>query len=78
MLSNDLPDCRALIEEHQVGRMVKQDDALGWRDAVLQMKAEGTETFQPGLKRFASELSWSKEAVVLTGIYDELDGEQSS
>lgn len=77
VLSNDLPDCRALIEEHLVGRMVERDDALGWRDAVLQMKAEGTATFQPGLKRSASELSWSKEALVLTGIYDELDGEQS-
>ena len=69
VLSNDLPDCRALIEEFSAGSVVTQDDADGWRQALLDLQERGVEGFQPGLVKAAESLSWSSESEVLTGLY---------
>lgn len=69
VLSNDLPDCRALIEEFGAGSVVTQDDADGWRQALLDLRETGVEGFQPGLAKAAGALSWSSESEVLTWLY---------
>ena len=69
VLSNDLPDCRVLIEEFGAGSVVTQDDADGWRQALLDLRETGVEGFQPGLAKAAEALSWSSESEVLTGLY---------
>lgn len=72
VLSNDLPDCRDLMESFGVGCTVEQDDAEGWRAALLELKSVGTEQFEAGLERAAQELSWESEAVPLVGLYSKM------
>ncbi len=72
VLSNDLPDCRALIASFDVGRIVEQDDAAGWRTALIELKAAGTAPFNAGLERAAQELSWESEARPLVALYAKL------
>ena len=73
VLSNDLPDCRALIESFGVGSIVAQDDAAGWRKALLDLKADGTAQFQLGLTQAAQDLSWANEVVPLVELYAGLE-----
>lgn len=72
VLSNDLPDCRALIETYGVGNVVKQDDAEGWREALQNLRQGGTTAFAPGLERAAASLSWGGEAERLCTLYREV------
>ena len=69
VLSNDLPDCRALIEEFGAGSVVMQDDAEGWRQALKAMRESGTETFASGLNKARETLSWHTESNALVSLY---------
>ena len=69
VLSNDLPDCRALIEDFHAGRTVEVDTPEGWRGALLAMKEGGTTEFKPGLEKAGRQLRWTKESKVLQDIY---------
>ena len=71
VLSNDLPDCRALIEGFHAGRTVEADTPEGWRAALRAMKEGGTTEFKPGLEKAGRQLSWTEESKVLQGIYAE-------
>ena len=71
VLSNDLPDCRALIEKYGAGSVVMQDDAAGWRQALVAMRESGTEDFASGLKEARETLSWQAESDVLIRLYSE-------
>ena len=72
VLSNDLPDCRALIETFGVGSIVAQDDAAGWQQALQDLHQGGTTAFAPGLERAAASLSWGGEAERLCAVYREV------
>ncbi len=76
VLSNDLPDCRSLIESFGVGSIVDQDDANGWRRALLSIKAAGTAQFDRGLKRAARDLSWESEVAPLVSLYAKMADQQ--
>ena len=69
VLSNDLPDCRALVESLDAGAVVHDDTPEGWRGALRALQSEGTERFQPGLAKAAEALSWDREAEVLQSVY---------
>lgn len=69
VLSNDLPDCRALIEDCGVGEVVNDDSPRGWQEALLQLRERGTEGFQAGLDSAPSRLSWKQERARLEAIY---------
>ena len=69
VLANDLPDCRALIEEFHVGKVVEADTAEGWRKALRNMRQENGAQFGPGLTRAAQSLSWQAESNVLCSLY---------
>ena len=71
VLSNDLPDCRALIEEFGAGSVVTQDDAAGWRQALVALRESGTEAFASGLKEARQTLSWQTESETLVRLYSE-------
>lgn len=69
VLANDLPDCRALLEEFEAGRIVEKDTPEGWRQALLELRQKGTAQHQEGLSRAAAALSWEGESAVLTAVY---------
>ena len=71
VLSNDLPDCRALIEEFGAGSVVTQDDAAGWRQALVALRESGTGVFESGLKEARQTLSWQTESETLVRLYSE-------
>jgi glycosyltransferase involved in cell wall biosynthesis len=72
VLSNDLPDCRALIETYEVGQTVTSDTPAAWRDALRALNTDGTQRFRSGLEKAQSALSWQRESQTLLRIYDEL------
>jgi glycosyltransferase involved in cell wall biosynthesis len=69
VLANDLPDCRALIEEFHVGQVVEADTAEGWRKALRNMRQKNGAQFGTGLTRAAQSLSWQAESNVLCRLY---------
>ena len=69
VLSNDLPDCRQLIEDFHAGRTVEADTPDNWREALLAMKEAGTAEFKPGLEMAGQQLNWADESKVLQAIY---------
>ncbi len=69
VLSNDLPDCRALLESLNAGTVVHDDTPEGWHGALRTLQSEGTERFQPGLEQAAQALSWDQEAEGLQSVY---------
>ena len=69
VLSNDLPDCRALIEDCGVGEVVNDDSPRGWQEALLQLRERGTQGFQAGIESAPSRLSWKQEKARLEAIY---------
>lgn len=69
VLSNDLPDCRALIEQCDSGQVVHDDTPEGWRNALLAMKARGSGACEQGLQRAGRELSWANESRSLFRAY---------
>jgi glycosyltransferase involved in cell wall biosynthesis len=69
VLSNELPDCRALIEDLGVGEVVQDDTPEGWRSALLQMQRRGTQPFQEGLQAAPHRISWKQEKAHLEAIY---------
>ena len=73
VLSNDLPDCCDLIASYKVGSIVEADHASGWRKALLEAKSNGTSQFEPGLKRAAETLSWSREVASLLAVYSAME-----
>ena len=69
VLTNDLPDCRALIEDCGVGEVVNDDSPRGWQEALLQLRERGTQGFQAGIESAPSRLSWKQEKARLEAIY---------
>ena len=69
VLSNDLPDCRQLIEDFHAGRTVEADTPDNWREALLAMKEAGTAEFKPGLEMAGQQLNWADESKVLQSVY---------
>lgn len=72
VLSNDLPDCRALIEEFGAGTVVADDTPEGWRCALLDLRDAGVVQFAQGLSRAGESLSWRAEADRLLEAYSHL------
>lgn len=69
VLSNELPDCRQLIEDFHAGRTVEADTPEGWRAALLEMQKAGTSEFKPGLEKAGQQLNWKEESKVLQSVY---------
>ena len=69
VLTNDLPDCRALVEELGVGEVVEDDSPRGWQQALVQLRERGTQGFQSGLESAPVRISWNQEKATLEAIY---------
>lgn len=76
---NELPDCVALVEEFEVGAVVRGESAQDWLHALQKLALQQPslkETAGPGLQRAQSELNWGKEQTVLAAIYHRIEGTQ--
>ncbi len=70
VVSNDLPELRALIEEHQVGSTVAIHDAEALARALEgAILKRGDAGLAARLERTTRELSWERERSRLTGLY---------
>lgn len=79
VLVNELPDCVALVEEFEVGAVVRGESAQDWLHALQKLALQQPslkETAGPGLQRAQSELNWGKEQTVLATIYHRIEGTQ--
>lgn len=69
VLSNDLPDCRALIEDLGVGEVVQDDTPEGWRAALRKLQQRGNQAFHKALQAAPDRISWEQEKARLDAIY---------
>lgn len=69
VLSNNLPDCAALLEAWGVGEVVAQNDAQGWADALRRLRAQPRGEYEAGLARAAENLHWEGETEQLLAAY---------
>ncbi|MEN9347071.1 MAG: hypothetical protein RLZZ77_582 [Bacteroidota bacterium] len=69
ILSNNLPDCRALIESYGIGEVIDPYTADGVNAAVDMMLSADFTAYHRGLDKAASELHWDKEVEALYAAY---------
>jgi glycosyltransferase involved in cell wall biosynthesis len=79
VLVNELPDCAALVEEFEVGHVLRGDSAQDWLQALQKLALQQPsfkETSGPGLQRAQLELNWEKEQTELAAIYHRIEETQ--
>lgn len=75
VLTNDLPDCRTLLDEYHAGLTVMPDTARGWKEAleaVKEQQGHNSKLLAEGLARAQRELHWDLEAESLREAYRSL------
>jgi glycosyltransferase involved in cell wall biosynthesis len=73
VLSNDLPDCRSVLERYNIGKVMASFNTEGLKDAVVKMAAEDLTSYRSGLERAAEQLNWEREEVHLKSLYSDLN-----
>jgi len=69
ILSNNLPDCRALIEHYGIGEVIETYNVAGVNAAVDMMVKADFSSYHKGLEKAAAELHWDKEVESLYNAY---------
>ncbi|MFT7622767.1 MAG: glycosyltransferase involved in cell wall biosynthesis [Myxococcota bacterium] len=72
ILCNDLPDCRALIEQYSMGEIVPDTSPQSWRQAVRRMADTVLSSYDRGLRQARADLHWDREEQALLGAYANL------
>ncbi|MFM1933111.1 MAG: hypothetical protein RL226_2414 [Bacteroidota bacterium] len=70
IVSNNLPDCRTLIEQYQIGWVLDEYTPESIRNKVEELRDADISVFASGLKRAASELMWEVEERALVAVYE--------
>jgi glycosyltransferase involved in cell wall biosynthesis len=61
VLTNELPDCVALVRQYGIGEAVADDSPAGWAEALVAIRHAG-KSYEAGLKAASLQLHWQKEA----------------
>ena len=69
IISNYLPDCKALIEKYNIGKVLSQYSVEEINKAVDEMIQTDLSIFQRGLQQAGEELNWEREEKQLDVIY---------
>jgi glycosyltransferase involved in cell wall biosynthesis len=69
ILTNDLPDCAALVKENQIGHVIKDYSISGFQTAIDEMLQLPLEDFQKGLKMLKPVLHWEEEVKHMHTVY---------
>ena len=69
ILTNDLPDCAALVKENQIGHVIKDYSISGFQTAIDEMLQLPLEDFQKGLKMLKPVLHWEEEVKHMHAVY---------
>lgn len=69
ILSNDLPDCRKIIEDYNIGWVIKEFSPDSIREAVENLRGQDLSQFSNGLLKAQNDLHWEKEEHTLIDIY---------
>lgn len=64
VITNNLPDCAALVREFEIGAVVEEDTVEHWAEAILSMRSAATD-HRVGLTAASLQLQWQKEAPFL-------------
>jgi glycosyltransferase involved in cell wall biosynthesis len=70
VLTNPLPDCAALVNEYQVGRVIPFWNVNGINDVIDDMLKEDLSLYQDRLKAAKKILNWEVEEQVLISAYN--------
>ncbi len=73
VLANNLPDCRAILEEYNIGRVIEEYNVASLKRAVEQMHDEDLAVYQEGLQVAAEDLHWEREEGRLMEVYHEVE-----
>lgn len=69
ILSNNLPDCRGVIEQYGIGEVIESYNAEGVNAAIDMMVKANFDGYHKGLEKAAAELHWDKEVEALHTAY---------
>jgi glycosyltransferase involved in cell wall biosynthesis len=69
IISNYLPDCKALIEQYKIGMVLEEYTVPEINRLVNAMLEADLQEFQAGLKQAGEDLNWEKEEKQLDAIY---------
>ena len=69
VLTNPLPDCAALVNEYQVGKVIPSWNANGINEVIDDMLKEDLSLYQSKLKAAKKVLNWEVEEQVLISAY---------
>ena len=69
IISNYLPDCKALIEKYNIGKVLAHYNVEEINKAVDEMIQTDLAIYQDGLKLAGDELNWEKEEEKMHDIY---------
>lgn len=69
VITNPLPDCMALIQKYEVGRVIPSWDVHSINELIDTMLAADLSSFQMKLKIAKRELNWEKEEQVFIQAY---------
>ncbi|MBI1265873.1 MAG: glycosyltransferase [Cryomorphaceae bacterium] len=72
ILSNDLPDCRKIIEDYNIGWVLNEFTAESLKMAVNDLKGKDFHVFNGGLTKAQNDLHWEKEEQVLFDLYKDV------
>jgi glycosyltransferase involved in cell wall biosynthesis len=69
ILTNDLPDCTALVTQHHIGHVIQEYSVVGFQKAVDQMLSMDLQQFKQSLQKIKPELHWDKEVNEMKKVY---------
>lgn len=73
VVATDVQELRRVVEEHKLGVLYKAGDGASLA-AALREVAENYATYAANVRAAAPELSWERDAKVLTSIYEGIPG----
>jgi glycosyltransferase involved in cell wall biosynthesis len=70
ILTNDLPDCAALVKENGIGHVIQHFSVQGFSDAIDEMMQLNWEEFREAIKKIKPSLHWEEEVKRMHSVYE--------
>lgn len=69
ILTNDLPDCSALVKEYGIGHVIKDFSVKGFNEAIDEMLTLDWTQFENAIKKIKPHLHWEEEVKKMREVY---------
>lgn len=70
ILTNDLPDCTALVTSNHIGHVIQHYSIPGFQEAIDEMMNMDLQLFKSALQKIKPQLHWEEEVKAMKKVYD--------